>query len=135
MAKEKRSQFGPGYNPKVVSARPPPPNAEIKWYDQTGVSTFNNASSSVPVHAAVGSLNLISQGDQGDNRNGQKIMVRSIDLRGTVEVAKHSGSDFDDLKCETHYFRWILMIDTQANGAFPNLTEMYSKKIPLVEIN
>ena len=30
-------------------------------------------------------------------------MVRSIDLRGTVEVAKHSGSDFDDLKCETHY--------------------------------
>ena len=71
-----------------------------------------------PVHAAVGSLNLISQGDQGDNRNGQKIMVRSIDLRGTVEVAKHSGSDFDDLKCETHYFRWILMIDTQANGAF-----------------
>ena len=28
-------------------------------------------------------------------------MVRSIDLRGTVEVAKHSGSDFDDLKCET----------------------------------
>ena len=65
VAKEKRSQFGPGYNPKVVSARPPPPNAEIKWYDQTGVSTFNNASSSVPVHAAVGSLNLISQGDQG----------------------------------------------------------------------
>ena len=64
VAKEKRSQFGPGYNPKVVSARPPPPNAEIKWYDQTGVSTFNNASSSVPVHAAVGSLNLISQGDQ-----------------------------------------------------------------------
>ena len=81
---EKRSQFGPGYNPKVVSARPPPPNAEIKWYDQTGVSTFNNVSSSIPVHAAVGSLNLISQGDQGDNRNGQKIMVRSIDLRGTV---------------------------------------------------
>ena len=58
VAKEKRSQFGPGYNPKVVSARPPPPNAEIKWYDQTGVSTFNNASSSVPVHAAVGSLEL-----------------------------------------------------------------------------
>ena len=127
MAKEKRSQFGPGYNPKVVSARPPPPNAEIKWYDQTGVSTFNNASSSVPVHAAVGSLNLISQGDQGDNRNGQKIMVRSIDLRGTVEVAKHSGSDFDDLKCETHYFRWILMIDTQANGAFPNLTDVFEE--------
>ena len=127
VAKKKKSQFGPGYNPKVVSARPPPPNAEIKWYDQTGVSTFNNASSSVPVHAAVGSLNLISQGDQGDNRNGQKIMVRSIDLRGTVEVAKHSGSDFDDLKCETHYFRWILMIDTQANGAFPNLTDVFEE--------
>ena len=58
-------------------------------------------------------------------------MVRSIDLRGTVEVAKHSGSDFDDLKCETHYFRWILMIDTQANGAFL-IWQMYSKKIPLV---
>ena len=80
------------------------------------------------VRPAVGSLNLISQGDQGDNRNGQKIMVRSIDLRGTVEVAKHSGSDFDDLKCETHYFRWILMIDTQANGAFPNLTDVFERK-------
>ena len=44
-------------------------------------------------------------------------MVRSIDLRGTVKVAKHSGSDFDDLKCEP-ITRWILMIDTQANGAF-----------------
>ena len=54
-------------------------------------------------------------------------MVRSIDLRGTVEVAKHSGSDFDDLKCETHYFRWILMIDTQANGAFPNLTDVFEE--------
>ena len=30
--KKKRSQFGPGYNPKVVSARPPPPNAEIKLF-------------------------------------------------------------------------------------------------------
>ena len=79
-----------------------------------------------PVHAAVGSLNLISQGDQGDNRNGQKIMVRSIDLRGTVEVAKHSGSDFDDLKCETHYFRWILMIDTCQWG-LPNLTDVFEE--------
>ena len=56
-------------------------------------------------------------------------MVRSIDLRGTVEVAKHSGSDFDDLKCETHYFRWILMIDTQANGAFL-IWQMYSEENP-----
>ena len=46
-------------------------------------------------------------------------MVRSIDLRGTVEVAKHSGSDFDDLKCETHYFRWILMIDIRINELTP----------------
>ena len=64
VAKKKKITIRTRYNPKVVSARPPPPNAEIKWYDQTGVSTFNNASSSVPVHAAVGSLNLISQGDQ-----------------------------------------------------------------------
>ena len=43
------------------------------------------------------------------------------------KVAKHSGSDFDDLKYETHYFRWILMIDTQANGAFPNLTDVFEE--------
>ena len=53
-------------------------------------------------------------------------MVRSIDLK-YCKVAKHSGSDFDDLKCETHYFRWILMIDTQANGAFPNLTDVFEE--------
>ena len=62
VAKKKDHNSDQGIIKKVVSARPPPPNAEIKWYDQTGVSTFNNASSSVPVHAAVGSLNLISQG-------------------------------------------------------------------------
>ena len=55
-------------------------------------------------------------------------MVRSIDLRGTVEVAKHSGSDFDDLKCETHYFRWILMIDTQAKAAFPKSDRCIRRK-------
>ena len=41
--------------------------------------------------------------------------------------AATSMSDFDDLKCETHYFRWILMIDTQANGAFPNLTDVFEE--------
>ena len=81
MAKEKRSQFGPGYNQGSIKLDHRHQMQRSKWYDQTGVSTFNNVSSSIPVHAAVGSLNLISQGDQGDNRNGQKIMVRSIDLR------------------------------------------------------
>ena len=52
-------------------------------------------------------------------------MVRSIDLRGTVKVAKHSGSDFDDLKCETHYFRWILMIDP--SQGLPNLTDVFEE--------
>ena len=94
VAKEKRSQFGPIYNPKVVSARPPPPMQR-----SNGMIKLHNLQQCIiiPVHAAVGSQTL--QGDQGDNRNGQKIMVRSIDLRGTVEVAKHSGSDFDD-ECE-----------------------------------
>ena len=36
VAKRKKITIRTGYNPKVVSARPPPPNAEIKWYDQTG---------------------------------------------------------------------------------------------------
>ena len=54
-------------------------------------------------------------------------MVRSIDLRGTVEVAKHSGSDFDDLKCRNPLLQMDLKIDTQANGAFPNLTDVFEE--------
>ena len=53
-------------------------------------------------------------------------MVRSIDLRGTVS-SQTFRQRLDDLKCETHYFRWILMIDTQANGAFPNLTDVFEE--------
>ena len=71
-------------------------------------------------------------GESADELNADLAVYGSIDgavelAAGTVEVAKHSGSDFDDLKCETHYFRWILMIDTQANGAFPNLTDVFEE--------
>ena len=63
----------------------------------------------------------------GDNRNGQKIMVRSIDLRGN-----RSSQTFRQrlrwLEMRNPLLQMDLMIDTQANGA-SLIWQMYSKKI------
>ena len=91
--KKKDHNSGPGYNPKVVSARPPPPNAEIKWYDQNWGINLQQCIIINPLHAAVGSLNLIAPPRRSRRQSewAKDHAVRGIDLRGTVEVAKHSG--------------------------------------------
>jgi len=122
------NQFGPGYNPKRVSNRKPPPNAELKWNDTTGiVNTWVAAGGGLPWHSAVDSLVRISAGDEGFQRNGQKITVKKLTIRGTVEANQNSNATFTDTTPGEVYFRWMIFVDTQSNGAFPTVTDIFEE--------
>lgn len=122
------NQFGPGYNPKQVSVRPAPPNAELKWNDTTGiVTTWVASGSGLPSHAGVDSLVRISQGDQGYQRNGSKITVKKITIRGACEAYGNSNATFSSTTPGEVYFRWMIFVDTQANGAFPTVTDIFEE--------
>lgn len=126
---DKETQFGPGYNPKAVSLRRSPPNAELKWCDTTNlVTTWVSAGNGLPSHAAIDSLVRISQGDTGYQRNGNKITVKKLTIRGAVEAYQNSNTTFTSTTPGEVWFRFMVMIDTQANGAFPNpITDVFEE--------
>jgi len=122
-------QFGAGYNPKAVSNRRPPPNLEKKWFDVTASGTsWVAAGSGLPSHTAFDSLVKISQGDEGYNRQGNKIMVTKVTLRFTSQADQNSNTTFTSTTPGDVYFRWFLIIDTQANGAFPAVTDIFEER-------
>lgn len=121
-------QFGSGYNPKAISYRRPPPNLERKWFDNTGVAnTWVTSTTGLSAHTAFDNLVRIAQGDTGHTRNGNKIMITKINLRFTSEVTGVSNGTFDDTTPGDVYFRWFLIIDTQANGAIPAMTDIFEE--------
>ena len=121
-------QFGAGYNPKQISNRKPPPNQELKWFDTTGGATsWVAAGGGLPSHTAFQSLNLIYAGDNGYNRNGSKIMVKQIHLRATCQLEQNSNTSFTSTTPGDVYFRWMLIIDTQANGSNPAITDIFEE--------
>lgn len=121
-------QFGPGYNPKQISYRPPPPNCEVKWNDTTsGTSSWVASGSGLPSHVGFDSLVRIAQGDQGYQRNGHKITVKKVTVRGTCEANQNSNATFTSTTPGEVYFRWMLFIDTQCNGAFPTVSDVFEE--------
>jgi len=123
-----KNQFGPGYNPKRISYRPPPPNGEVKWFDVSGsYTTWVAASADLPSHVMLDSLNRIEAGDKGFNRNGNKIQVTKINIRGACLMAENSNTTFTATSPGQVYFRWMLMIDTQANGSSPGATDIFEQ--------
>jgi len=123
-----KNQFGPGYNPKRISYRAPPPNGEVKWFDTSNsISSWVAASADLPSHVAIDSLNRIEGGDKGYNRNGNKIQVTKINLRGTCLLGQNSNETFNSTTPGEVYFRWLLIIDTQCNGSTPAATDIFEQ--------
>lgn len=119
-------QFGSGYNPKAISRVKPPANAEVKWYDKSAITAaWGAAGGGIPSYIYVDSLNRIAQGDTGDTRDGNKILVTKLSLRGTCEAYQNSNGTFTSTTPGEVYFRWMVIIDTQANGANPALTDVF----------
>jgi len=115
--------YGRGYNPKATAVAAPPPGAERKWFDTNVAFAPMAAHGSLPTTIAPGyqkdSLLLMSRGDGPNNREGAKICLTSLDIRGSVGTDRNSASTFSaaDLQMAPTQFRVIVYIDTQANGA------------------
>lgn len=119
-------QYGAGYNPKTISLRRPPPNSEVKWHDATGDnSDWTDVSTSAPCYHFTQGLNLIQIGENGDQRNGYKILATKLHLRFSSMVMTTSNTTFADTVPNDTYFRWMLILDTQCNGGVPTFAELF----------
>ena len=130
--KLKDRTYGAGYNPKVVAPIPRMIRAaaEKKWFDYSGLMTsgvWTAHSGLFPTYAAVPSLNLIPQGDTGYERNGKQIQVYKLTIRGTCEMDRQSNAVYNAMIANTTYFRWMIYIDTQCNGAAPGLSDLFEE--------
>lgn len=125
-----RQAFGAGYNPKKVSVRKPPPNAEKKYHDhgQPYTTLTNVATAQIPAYFQEESLCLIPRGDQPNQRNGRKIMVTDIDLRIGVQIDRNSVAgvaNTGNLVVGDSTWRIVCYLDTQCNQAAAPITEVF----------
>lgn len=127
-ANKKALTYGPGYNPKAAIGNAVPSGAELKYFDVSEVAGFAAASGGIPVAHAIQTFCNIAQGDQQFERNGNKILVKKFTIRGTVEHQGSSQEDFTNLNCGDIYFRVMLFIDSQCNGAFPSLSDLFEEQ-------
>lgn len=120
-------QFGPGYNPDTPKLYKAPPGAELKYHD-FGVDTTTMttaATANVPTHYQKDTLIEIPAGDGANQRNGSKILIKSIDLRAAVAINRNTSANWADIVSGTLVWRFILYIDSQANGQVAPLAEFF----------
>lgn len=130
--KTKKISFaGKGYNPKQVALRRAPPNAEKKFHEigQDSTTLQNAGTGQVPAHSGFASLNLIANGDTMSTRNGNKILIDSINIRGRCIIDPNRDPDVLNLVYTTGIFRVILYLDTQANGGAPTMDEFFDTQL------
>lgn len=94
---------------------------EVKCFDQSiagavGLSAFGGTASAEPAAAFQGitEVNCITQGATVANRIGNKIMIKSIDMR----------LSFSGIATTLATLRLMLIYDRQPNGAFPAITDI-----------
>jgi len=101
---------------------------EVKFYDtykaETLVpSTTTWASAEFNPAAAVSSLNAIAQGDGPTNRDGNKIVVKSLFLQGLIRRAAAEDIVSPQTDCQVFL---AIVLDTQTNGVELNSEDVYS---------
>ena len=122
--------YGVGYNPKKVSYRKPPPNAEKKYHDhgQAYTTLTNVSTAQIPAYFQEESMITIPRGDQPNQRNGRKIMITDIDLRIGVQIDRNSVAgvaNVGNLVCGDSTWRVVMYLDTQCNQAVAPITEVF----------
>ena len=123
-------EFGKGYNPKKVSLRKPPPNAELKYHDhgQPYTTLTNVSTAQIPAYFQEESMITIPRGDQPNQRNGRKIMIRDVDLRIGVQIDRNSVAgvaNVGNLVCGDSTWRIVMYLDTQCNQATAPINEVF----------
>jgi len=126
-----RSEYGPGYNPKVVSKRRAPPNGEVKFHDNGAPYTtlVNVGTTTTPPYIQIPSFCLIPQGDLNHQRNGAKIMLTKLTFRYGLMVDTNSNATLANLVQTSSTWRVIVYIDTQTNGALAGIGDLFDTSI------
>lgn len=70
-----------------------------------------------------GELNNIAQGDDASNRNGARVLLKSVQVEGFVEVPPQADQTSADASCMVFV---ALVMDTQTNGAALNTANVYA---------
>ena len=123
---------GPGYNPKAINLRAKPPPScreEVPRVRQDSTTIQNIATTTTPAHSGFSSLNLISYGDSMSTRNGNKVLLDSISLRGRCIVDKNSDPSFANVVSTTTIFRIVVFLDTQCNGGSLTIDEFFDTQL------
>lgn len=118
------TSYGPGYQPTTAST----PGPENKWWDHgldiTPLDTPPSTTNPALYHII--SMNQMAAGDDGDQRNGNKITINKINLRMKVKLDKNNDVSLANVIYEQHLFRVILYLDTSPNGnTAPTWTDMF----------
>lgn len=121
-ARRVRKPYGKGYQPTNATSTGP----ELKWWDhgQDLTSLDTAPSSTNPALYYVQSLNQMAAGDDGDQRNGNKIQAKKITIRMKVAVDPNSDSSNTNIVANAHTFRVLLVVDTQPSGAAPTWAQI-----------
>ncbi len=91
---------------------------ELKFHDVDVDMTGADHSAGVILNTS--SINLIAQGVTESTRIGRKCVIRSIGWRGNVDYAVATGAGAAD----ADQLRLMLVLDKQANGAAPAVTDV-----------
>ncbi|AUM62034.1 capsid [uncultured virus] len=92
---------------------------EMKFFD-TAVSFTFDATGEIP---ATGQLTLIPQGDTESTRDGRMAVIKSIQVRGVMELAPAAGA----FAAGVAYM--YLVLDTQCNGAAAAITDVFTSNV------
>ena len=117
-------QYGRGYQPNNAFSASAP---ELKWWDHgenlTALSTAPDADN--PAYYQVASLNAMAAGDDGDQRNGNKINIKKITVRIKVETDPNSDGSNANIIANAHLWRVVLYLDTSPNGSTPTFDQFF----------
>jgi len=92
---------------------------EKKFFDTAVAFTFPTVAS-CSTSGATGNIHIVPQGDTESSREGRKIEIKSIQIRGTFSLAP--GADANGISIA--YL--VLIMDTQCNGANPAITDVFT---------
>lgn len=121
----------PTYNPGVTRTggyygRFQPGGNELKFFDTVFSGGIDATGEIAPGGGTQTALNLIAQGTTESQRIGRKCVIKRIDLKGDITLANNIGSAT---------YNVCLILDTQANGAYPTYTDVFETDSPRSFLN
>lgn len=93
---------------------------EIHVYDLKTVASRPDNTAQVVIDLT----GAIAQGDNASSRNGQKICLKSVDIKGSINVASFSANATNPLPVNC-WVDVLLVLDKQPNGSVPTAAQIF----------